>query len=269
MLLALLASGLLVSQARKETASQQSPNVVGEHSVQSGASPTSPMATDEKEFLRGQLAEMRDYDQRLLATVYWSLGGVFLVIVVIAGLNWFANYRIYERERESLRNEINLQVRILQSELEQRFLKLSESLVAAGQKQNDELRHQLVIQVRKSIEAENQRLHDEINSLQRRLTSALYEETAFRAAYYDSLNDGYHAFEAWVDHLEHMKSRGLASDGSRVADVLHKLMRIVEKGHTFSYRFQARLTGLLEDAPPVLSEDIKRLTSLMNSAKKV
>ena len=114
-----------------------------------------PKQTKQEKFLRGQLAEMRDYDQRLIATVYWSLGGVFLVVVVIAGFNWFANYRIYERERESLRNELKLQVNALQSEVEQRFHKLSQSLAVAGQKQHEELRQQVPVQVRKSVAAEN------------------------------------------------------------------------------------------------------------------
>jgi len=194
---------------------------------------------------------------------------VFLVVVIIAGLNWFANYRIYERERESLRQEVNAQAKTLESEFQQRFHKLSQSLAAAEQKQNDELRHQLNVEVRKSIAAENQALHQEISSLQGRLTRALYYETSFRASYYESQNDGYNAFDVWVEHLEHMQNAGLASDSSRVAIVLHKLMGIIEKGHTISYAFQGRLTKLLDGAPPILSADIERLNALINAAKKV
>ena len=197
-LLAHLASGLLMSQARREV-SQPTPQAEQQHLFQPQASPAS---SDEKAFLRGQLAEMHDQDQRLLATVYWSLSAVFLVVVVIAGLNWFANYRVYERERESLRQEVNAQARILQSDSEERFRKLSQSLVAGAQKQSTELTHQLNAELKKSVAAEIKNYRDELRWLHEQLSVARFEDTAFRAKYYEShstLLGRYDAFVLWVE----------------------------------------------------------------------
>jgi DNA anti-recombination protein RmuC len=50
--------------------------------------------------LTGQL------DQRLLTTVYWCLGTVVAVLVVLVGYNWFVNFRTNQRESALLREEI-------------------------------------------------------------------------------------------------------------------------------------------------------------------
>ncbi len=67
-----------------------------------------PQTKTENDMLKAQLEVIRDYDQRLLATVYASLGGVFLLVVLVGGLNWFTNYRLYERERDSLRQSLQV-----------------------------------------------------------------------------------------------------------------------------------------------------------------
>jgi hypothetical protein len=56
--------------------------------------------------LRAQNALMREYDQRLLATVYWSLGGVTVLVGLLVGFSWFTNFRVYERDKLLLRQEI-------------------------------------------------------------------------------------------------------------------------------------------------------------------
>ena len=265
-LLALLASGLLMSQALRKETTKQRTQVEEPQRVSSEGSLTAP---DERVLLRGQLAEMHDYDQRLLATVYWSLSGVFLVVVVIAGLNWFANYRIYEREREFLREEVNLHAKMFQSELEQRFHKLSESVAATGQKQTDDLNRRLTVEIKQSVKAEAQRQQSEISSLRGQLSKALYEETAFRARFHESLSQAYEAFGLWLENLEHMQDVGWLWDAHHIGDVLQRLIAILKKGQPISYQFQNRLTKLLDAAPPVMSGEVELLRNLLNSAKKV
>jgi len=80
------------------------------------ATPTAREATPDAEVtaLRAQLQVMRDYDQRLLATVYWSLGGILTLAGLLVGLGWYANFRVYERDRASLAREVRTEA---QSEL--------------------------------------------------------------------------------------------------------------------------------------------------------
>lgn len=51
--------------------------------------------------LRAQLELMRQYDQRLLATVYWSLGALAAVVVLVIGLGWYTNFRVYRGELDT------------------------------------------------------------------------------------------------------------------------------------------------------------------------
>jgi hypothetical protein len=266
-LLALLTSGLLMSQAHKEETTKPPQAQAGEQ--RTAQSSTSLTSSDEMAFLRGELAEMRDYDQHLLATVYWSLSGVFLVVVVVAGLNLFANYRVYERERESLRQEVNGQAKMLQSEFEQRFHKMSQSVVAAGQKQNDDLSRQMAVEIKKNVGAEIQKHRYEISAIQKQLAETQYENSRFYALYYESQNNGYGAFGAWIDNLEHMKNIGWLWEDSRIADVIERLLGLLKGGQIISYAFQRRLTALLEPPPPVLSGKIELLKSLLEASKKV
>ena len=49
---------------------------------------------------------MERYDQRLLSTVYWSLGGMVTVIALVAGFGWYANFRAYDRDRAAFQQEL-------------------------------------------------------------------------------------------------------------------------------------------------------------------
>jgi len=59
--------------------------------------------------LRSQIETMQRYDDRLLNVVYWSMSGVFLLVVLVGGINWFTNYRLYEEEKDALRETIRAQ----------------------------------------------------------------------------------------------------------------------------------------------------------------
>jgi hypothetical protein len=56
--------------------------------------------------LRAQLDVTRDYDQRLLATVHWSLGVSVAVVLVLITVIGIVNFRFYERDKVALRQEL-------------------------------------------------------------------------------------------------------------------------------------------------------------------
>jgi hypothetical protein len=64
---------------------------------------------------KGQLEEMQRLDDRLLSTVHWSLGVVVFLAVLLAGFSWYTNFRVYERDRGNLRDELRV---FLSQELE-------------------------------------------------------------------------------------------------------------------------------------------------------
>lgn len=82
--------------------------------------------------LRAQIEIMRQYDQRLLATVYWSLGVLATITILLIGFGWFANFRLYERDKIALRQEL---IVFIQEELS----KIKSALNANAQSQYDKI----------------------------------------------------------------------------------------------------------------------------------
>lgn len=52
--------------------------------------------------LKAQNAVLRDYQQHLLSTVYWSLGILSGIGLLLSGYSWYSNFRIYDREKAEL-----------------------------------------------------------------------------------------------------------------------------------------------------------------------
>jgi hypothetical protein len=56
----------------------------------------------ENAVLRARLEEERTYNSAILQTVYWSLGVLVTLSIALIGFGWFANFRVYERDKEAL-----------------------------------------------------------------------------------------------------------------------------------------------------------------------
>ena len=56
--------------------------------------------------LKAQISLMREFNQHILSTVYWSLGTIVVIAILLVGFSWFTNYRMYEREVKALRQEL-------------------------------------------------------------------------------------------------------------------------------------------------------------------
>ena len=63
--------------------------------------------SEEAAVLRGQLETMQQYDQRLLNTVYWSLGIVMALAISLALFQGWASYRVYDRDLVALRETLH------------------------------------------------------------------------------------------------------------------------------------------------------------------
>ena len=94
--------------------------------------------TNELAVLRAQLAESQRFQEQVLSTVYWSLGTVASVAVLLVGFGWFTNFRMYDRDKSALERDLRAQIldhsRGLRDELSTtaslRFSELEKSLVA-------------------------------------------------------------------------------------------------------------------------------------------
>jgi len=73
------------------------------------------------EVMKAELKVYQDFTQHILSTVYFSLGTVIIVLVAMIGFNWYQNQRVYERDRnamrQSLEKEFHEKSRVLETSL--------------------------------------------------------------------------------------------------------------------------------------------------------
>jgi len=68
--------------------------------------------------LNTELIYMKDFNNKLLSTIFGSLGLVFTILVVFIGFNWYANNKKYEQEISKVKTEI-------QNEIEKKFIAIN------------------------------------------------------------------------------------------------------------------------------------------------
>lgn len=74
------------------------------------ATASSSGTTAEIALLRSQLADAQRFQEQVLSTVYWSLGTLGGVALLLVGFGWFTNFRVYERDRLALERELRGQL---------------------------------------------------------------------------------------------------------------------------------------------------------------
>ena len=79
-----------------------------------------------------QFAIIRDYNDDFLAVIYWSLGIIGAMTVVLIGFNWFQNSKLQKREFDSLKNKmiemIRSQLNELSSTIDAKLAKLDNEI---------------------------------------------------------------------------------------------------------------------------------------------
>lgn len=56
--------------------------------------------------VKAQAATMKEYHSSLLDTVYWALGVVVTVALLVSGFSWYSTFRVYEADKKDLRRDM-------------------------------------------------------------------------------------------------------------------------------------------------------------------
>jgi len=106
-----------------------------------------PRPTAEILVLRAQLDTTRDFDQRLLGTVQWSLGIVVATLAVLVGYNWYTNHREIERDKAALKEELAVGLKALDTSFREliatKMIAAEKEFRAASESTTDALRDQV------------------------------------------------------------------------------------------------------------------------------
>lgn len=91
--------------------SVEAAQVAGTKVLVSQTSATAPQAEfNEVKLLQRQLEDSRRFQDQILSTVYWSLGILAAVAMLLVGFGWFVNFRVYERDKASLERDLRTQM---------------------------------------------------------------------------------------------------------------------------------------------------------------
>ncbi len=232
-------------------------------------------AQDGSAIARAELDTVREYDQRLLSTVYWSFSGVFLLVVLIGGVNWFTNYRLYERERDSLRQTLKLdaqeeaiKLRTLVEQLQKQLRGEGEQLtrrVSVFETNTSELLGKTDSRLRGVIEASAKSAREDLGH---EIAKAEFENSNFRADFYSSTNQTWRAFRAWVESLEAAEKLGWLHEPFINAP-LDGIEACLQKDFIVSYQVHSNLKRVLQQVPELFTPRAGRILARLDNVKHV
>ncbi len=182
--------------------------------------------------LEAQLQVTKDYHGSLLDTVHWALGGVFVVVGLLLGFGWFANFRIYERDKEVLRKELNAQMGHELSSLKERINAYSEQATQMLSKSIGE-----------QLQASEKRLSSHVAQLEFRIFSL-----ELRVAKEAMENEDRPA-------LALTKALGvlqlcMAKSQKDVPDIIHFILKKIDEGGRFTAEEITRVHKIVGELPP-------------------
>ena len=106
-------------------------------------------------------------------------------------------------------------------------------------------------------------------AIEHSLWMAEYENTKFRAEYFASKNEGYNAFQAWVEHMEVVDALGWLDDERWAGRNIQRVLEALPKANAVSYQLQTKLFKLLEKTPAILASDVERLKKAVEAKERI
>lgn len=190
--------------------------------------------------LQAQLDLMRQYDQRLLNTVYWSLGSIGGIVLLVVGLGWYTNFRIYRRDVEDIKRDVK-------NDFENSLNSIKTSL-----------RSEMLNESRNAVESS-------VKSAFRDIRGVQYQIMKLEAERWE--NTGVHA-NAVFTYSEMIQLANETYADMYVPEILEQMLRLLKtKEVLLTSRATASITKALVAVPTEYSADVDAINQLIRSLR--
>lgn len=221
--------------------------------------------------LRAQLVTAREYEDQLLKTVHWTLGAVVSVAFLIGGFSWYTNTKVYERDKDSLRQHAETLIQGHANTIQEQFRRNSAETLASEVKLRADLMDEvsrrfasingeLESLVERSIEhtrTETVAVHAQLN----RLRCELIE---FVADMQETHGAKPHALTAYRNLLGAAKTAG---NPYAMIAAIRGIVRLLKNGATLFDSDIPGLLNLLGELPAECSVDATSLKELIQRVR--
>lgn len=224
--------------------------------VEPSVSPTAQansLAEQESSALGTQRDQRQVYDERLLQTVYWSLGILAAVSVLLVGFNWFSSVRLADRDRKQLEEEIRAELR---KEIDQIELRM--------QNRFDELEKEALAMVAARLSESEQQHQRDFSELQKgiAMTQLLLLETEARSQL------GFGNLNGVLDTAVVMITIGLQVDEeSPMPRGLELLQQVLRNGAQPTAAQAAEINSAIDHLPDKFSTDSSIVKDLLSEVR--
>lgn len=163
--------------------------------IQAQANANQALATQEIAILKSQLEQHRAFQDAILNTVWWALGVLVAMTVVLIGASWFTNNHAYERDKIALRKEL---VTIIDGRLVEHSQLTNDRINAA----QDQTAGQLATQKSETNQTISEARTDAEKSIDKATASLLREILIFHRQNQQeilALQSEFYASKGWLD----------------------------------------------------------------------
>lgn len=229
--------------------------------------------------LKSQLEVTRSFQSDVLTTVYWALGFLGTLTVVLIGYNWFTNFRIYQREKQALLQE-------LMQATQHRNTQVEQSLRAEAQTERgridtafETLRTDILRRLEESVATQREAADTAISALTKKLEASIEasEKRSKRAARLVNLRfTAYTVDEARIDEewsvlvshaLEYLNIATSLGNDWFIKDGLEALDTAINNGGEFNKSEVAKASEVLKKVPANLRELADEISGKLKSVK--
>jgi len=220
------------------------------------ASVSAPQSQPDAEViaLRAQLELMRQYDQRLLNTVYYALTALGGVVVLVLGLGWYTNFRLYKHDIDVLRQEL----KVLLNEEVNKFRQELKNEV-------DEHREPLTAASREAVNAGTAELREEITKIGYGLTHVEFAMRIREARDREGKNDFEGAIHGYLLILKDTLSYEEDFREARAIS-LEGVQRVLVKAHP-SAELASNIIEITDQLPRSYSADVINIRKLVEAGR--